>query len=118
MYIISYFNMPPLFYAVGASGIVDDYVVRNFAAQNYTKKMTYASSTSFFFYFSALMQQKQRCELLQTLAGYIQVAELEVFLALRFAVGVIPRQDTEVERLSGRHKDRLIQLDRDLLVLR
>ena len=57
MYIISYFNMPPLFYAVGASGIVDDYVVRNFAMQNYNKKMTYARSTSFFSYFSALMQQ-------------------------------------------------------------
>ena len=45
MYIISYFNMLPLFYAVGASGMVDDYyVVCNFALQNYNKKMTYASA--------------------------------------------------------------------------
>ena len=43
---------------------------------------------------------------------------MEVLLALRFAVGVIPGQDAETERLSGRNEDRLVQLDRDLLVLR
>ena len=35
--------MYSLFYAAELSGIVDDYyIARNFALQNYTKKMTYA----------------------------------------------------------------------------